>query len=103
MKKKLEKEQVRIWTAIAISAFTFFFIFLPAVMTYYENPSDDSPNTVANGFTIEKYNVVLDVKEDNQINVTENITVNWDSNYHHGIIRFIPEWLEYTSKKGKNI
>ncbi len=100
MKKKLEKEQVRIWTAIAISAFTFFFIFLPAVMTYYENPSDDSPNTVANGFTIEKYNVVLDVKEDNQINVTENITVNWDSNYHHGIIRFIPEWLEYTSKKG---
>ena len=65
---------------------------------------DDSENiTQASGYTIESYNVVLDVHEDNKVDVTENITVNWNENYHHGITKFTPQWLEYTGKDGNTI
>lgn len=65
---------------------------------------DDTENiSLADGFTISSYNVILDVKEDNKIDVTENITVNWESKNHHGIYKFTPEWLEYTDKKGNTI
>ncbi len=57
----------------------------------------------ADGFTIEKYHVVLDVREDNKVEVTENITVNFTSPYKHGILKFTPLWLEYTGKDGKTI
>mgnify|MGYP001173900428 CR=1 FL=1 len=61
---------------------------------------DDTENiSLADGFTISSYNVILDVKEDNKIDVTENITVNWESKNHHGIYKFTPEWLEYTDKQ----
>lgn len=65
--------------------------------------SDDENLSLADGFTISKYNVVLDVKEDNKIDVTENITVNWTSKYHHGIYKFTPEWAKYTDKNGNTI
>lgn len=58
---------------------------------------------LADGFTIDSYNVVLDVKEDNKVYVQENLVVNWEENYHHGIFRYIPEWLEYKGKDGKVI
>lgn len=65
---------------------------------------DDTDNVkLADGFTIEAYNVVLDVKEDNKVFVEEYITVNWDESYHHGIYKFTPQWLEYTGKDGKTI
>ena len=64
---------------------------------------DDNYNTKADGFTIESYNVVLDVKEDNKIDVTENITVNFTNAYKHGIYKFTPTWLKYTGKNGKTI
>lgn len=64
---------------------------------------EDEYTTLANGFTIEKYNVVLDVKEDNKVDVTENITVNFTSSYKHGIYKFTPLWLRYTSKDGNTI
>lgn len=66
--------------------------------------SDDTENIkLADGFTISAYNIILDVKEDNKIDVTENITVNWESSYHHGIYKFTPEWLQYTDKNGNTI
>ena len=64
---------------------------------------DTGSIALADGFTIESYNVVLDVHEDNKIDVTENITVNWNEEYHHGIYKFTPQWLKYTSKDGKTI
>lgn len=66
--------------------------------------SDDTDDIkLADGFTISAYDVILDVKEDNKIDVTENITVNWEEKYHHGIYKFTPEWLPYTDKNGKTI
>lgn len=65
---------------------------------------DDTNNVkLADGFTIEAYDVVLDVKEDNKVFVEEYITVDWDESYHHGIYKFTPQWLEYTGKDGKTI
>lgn len=66
--------------------------------------SDDTENiSLADGYTISAYNIILDVKEDNKIDVTENITVNWKSSYRHGIYKFTPEWLQYTDKNGNTI
>lgn len=59
--------------------------------------------TVADGFTIYSYNVNLDVKEDDKIDVTETIMVNWDEYGHHGIYKFTPKWLKYTGADGKTI
>lgn len=55
------------------------------------------------GFTIENYDVLLNVNENNIVNVTENIKTDFYEDNHHGIYKFIPEWLEYTSKDGKTI
>lgn len=65
--------------------------------------TDQEPIRAADGFTIEDYQVILDVKEDNKIEVNENITVDWNEKYHHGIVKFIPRWLEYTGKDEKTI
>ena len=65
--------------------------------------SDDENMHLADGFDISAYNVVLDVNEDNTIEVTENLTVNFTSNYKHGIFKFTPQWLEYTGKDGETI
>lgn len=65
--------------------------------------SDDENMHLADGFDISAYNVVLDVNEDNTIDVTENLTVNFTSSYKHGIYKFTPQWLEYTAKDGKTI
>ncbi len=57
----------------------------------------------ADGYTISRYKVILDVKEDNKIDVTENIVINFTNPYKHGIYKFTPTWLEYTGKDGKTI
>ena len=64
---------------------------------------DDGTPKSADGFTISAYNVSLDVKEDNKIDVTENITVDWYESIHHGIYKFTPLWLQYTSQDGKTL
>ena len=56
---------------------------------------------VYGGFDINRYKVDLNVSEDNVVDVTETITVTWTEEGHHGIYRFIPEWLEYTDKNDK--
>lgn len=85
-----------------------FFVYVASIIfgTLIRIPlvSDDTENiSLANGYTISAYNIILDVKEDNKIDVTENITVNWKSRYHHGIYKFTPEWLQYTDKNGNTI
>lgn len=60
-----------------------------------------SNNSKADGFYIDSYEVNLDVDSSNKIHVTENITVDFYESDHHGIFRFIPEWLKYKSKDGK--
>lgn len=91
--------------------FAFFFYGYIAIMIIgaiiggleglFGDPDENS--RLADGFTIEKYNVVLDVKEDNKIDVTENLTVNFTSEYKHGIFKFTPLWLKYTGKDGNTI
>ncbi len=65
--------------------------------------SEKNKVVLADGYTISKYDLVLDVKEDNKIFVNEDITVNWEEGYHHGIYKFTPEWLEYTNKKNETL
>ena len=78
------------------------FMFGPSLINIIGSFSkSNNVNTTADGFSIEKFNVVLDVAKDNKVNVTEEITVNWYEIGHHGIYRFIPTWLEYTDKNGK--
>lgn len=69
---------------------------LPVILSNISSSSNK-----ADGFTIEDYKVYLDVLEDNKVNVTEDITVYWYSTNHHGLYKFIPEWLEYTDKNNK--
>ena len=79
---------------ISIFALAFFMAFFI---------DDTSEEAKADGFTIDSYKVILDVKEDNKVDVTEEITVNWLNTNHHGIYKFTPQWLEYTGKDGKTI
>ena len=65
--------------------------------------SSSDSSTVADGFTIEDYKVKLNVSENNIVDVTEMVTVDFYENGHHGISKFIPRWLEYTGKDGKTI
>ena len=57
----------------------------------------------ADGFTIDGYTVKLDVNDKNVIEVEEDIAINFYEAGHHGIYKFTPEWLKYTSKNGKTI
>lgn len=69
----------------------------------FENIKTFEQSNIADGFTIESYKVILDVKEDNTIDVEERIIVDFYEYGHHGIIKYIPERLDYTSKDGKII
>lgn len=65
--------------------------------------TDDDYDSTADGFTIEKYKVVLDVSSSNVVNVTEYITTDFYAYNHHGIVKFVPQWLEYTDKTGNTM
>ena len=58
---------------------------------------------VADGYTIDSYNVKLDVKKNSEVDVTETIGINFYEEGHHGIYKTIPTWLEYTPKNGQTI
>ena len=64
---------------------------------------ETSDSSVADGFVIDSYKVKLDVKEDQKVDVEEDITINFTESGHHGIYKFTPEWLRYTSKQNKTI
>ena len=65
--------------------------------TYHQRRTEETISP-ADGFTISSYKVYLKVNENNSIDVVEHIGINFFEDNHHGIFRFIPEWLEYTDK-----
>ena len=83
-----------------VLGFIVMSIFGVSILINKKNRSSKVSSTVADGFTIERYKIVMDVDESNSIDVKEYITVNFFEEYHHGIYRFIPSWLEYTNKDG---
>ena len=95
--KKYNSMFQNIMLSIVLFAFSSIFIYGSFSFGGFGNKSDNG------GFTIEEYEVMLDVKLDNTVYVTENITVDFYQDGHHGIYRFIPEWLEYTGKDGNTI
>lgn len=64
--------------------------------------ADSNNYSPADGFTIEKYDVEMDVSEDNVASITEDITLNFYQS-KHGIYRVLPTWLKYTSKDGNTM
>ena len=81
----------------------FLFIMVFPVIKSSLKITEKEEATPADGFVINKYTVKLDVKEDNKVDVEEDVTVNWTEYGHHGIYKFTPEWFKYTSKNGKTI
>ena len=98
-KKKIFTEYKETLLAILISV---IIIGVPLYLSQYFE-KEEQLNNSADGFTIERYNVVLDVKRNNKIDVTENITINFTNAYKHGIYKFTPKWLKYTGKDNKTI
>ena len=89
-----------------VIVFISSFIWLPLLASISNlpiNSQSGSSTTVADGFTIEGYEVILNVGIDNKVDVTENIHVNFYESGHHGIYKFTPYWLEYTGKDNKTI
>lgn len=107
MAKKSKKKGSVLGKIFGLFCFCYFIImafgFITSSLDAIFGGTDDKVASLADGFTISAYNVVLDVKEDNKIDVTENITVDWYESYHHGIYKFTPLWLEYTPQNGKTI
>ena len=68
------------------------------VILSFASTGGSGEGSSADGFTIENFDLDLKVSEDNVVKVTENININWNETGHHGIYRFIPQWLEYTTK-----
>ena len=89
------------WMNIYLIFFVTSFIWIPALASLVT--TENKGNAKADGFTIEGYEVVLDVGIDNKVQVTENIDVNFYETGHHGIYKFTPYWLEYTGKDGNTI
>lgn len=96
--EKIKKIVMRTYVIIFISIWCIGFFGGIALSNDYSSSSEE-----ADGFTIESFNINLDVKEDNKVDVIENIVVNWTNANHHGIYRYIPNWLEYTAKDNKTI
>lgn len=89
-----------------VIVFISSFIWLPLLASISNlpiNSQSGSSTTVADGFTIEGYEVILNVGIDNKVDVTENIHVNFYESGHHGIYKFTTYWLEYTGKDNKTI
>lgn len=80
-----------------------FIILISTIVPVIISKATDDKPVVADGFTIEGYEVVLDVGVDNKVDVTENIDINFYESGHHGIYKFTPRWLEYTNKDNKTV
>ena len=92
---KVEAGKLFKWLLYIITLVTLGIMIFPIISqsTDFET-SDDS---IADGF------VKLDVDKKQKVAVEEDITINWEESGHHGIYKFTPEWLKYTSKEGKTI
>lgn len=90
------------WIWVGYLGFMIIGAIFSGIVSIFDD-SDDENMHLADGFDISAYNVILDVNEDNTIEVTENLTVNFTSSFKHGIYKFTPQWLEYTGKNGETI
>ena len=111
----IQKQDDRVDNSMAKKYLIFFLFGLILIIIAYpgflNKLSNDIPNlfldntkeVVADGFTIEGYEVILDVGIDNKVDVTENINIYFYETGHHGIYKFTPYWLEYTGKDNKTI
>ena len=93
---------------ITIFILCFVIGFVGIAFEASKNPvkvSSTTPKSNPNypGFTIENYQIDMKVSVDNKVDVKETILVNWTETNHHGILKFIPRWLKYTSKNNDTI
>ena len=102
-KIKLAKYRTFSYVLLIFGITLFIFDIFILLDTKFASTDDYDYESSADGFLISSYNVVLDVCEDNVVKVTEEIEVNFVETGHHGIYKFIPEWLEYTGKDGKTV
>lgn len=100
--KREKGKKIIIFSVLALVCCTIFMVVLQMCSSPKKTEEETHVRT-ADGFAIEAFYVNLDVKEDNKVDVTENIVVDWYDIGHHGIYTFIPEWLKYTGKDGKTI
>ena len=103
LKTKKINEMLGTITLVLLVVFFGTFIAMMILTPSAFNKKNSFSSVQDGGFTIEKYKVFLDVQENNQIKVTEDITVDWYNTNHHGIYKFIPEWLNYTDKNNNTI
>jgi len=99
---KLKKYRNFSLVLLIFGSVILFFVGTNYITNIAERKSNKSSN-IADGFTIEDYKINLNVHENNIIDVTETITVNFYKSGLHGIYKIIPNWLEYTDKNGKTI
>lgn len=100
--KNLKMRKYRSFSIVSLVIGCFLLITSGANYVSLNSKSFNSSKK-AEGFTIESYNVKLNVNENNVVDVNETITVNFYENGYHGIYKFIPSWLDYTAKDGKTI
>ena len=80
---------------------TLIFAFIATVVMINRGVDE---TTIDNNYLIGKYDVTLDVNENNTVDVTEEIGILVaEDNTMHGIFRFIPRWLKYTDKNGHTL
>ncbi len=101
-KEKYYKYNLKARIFLLLTIFVFIYAISLNIKKSIDN--EEAQYSIDYNYTIEDYLVTLDVNRDNSVNVTEDITINVRSNGEmHGILRFIPIWLKYTSKDGKTI
>lgn len=67
----------------------------------YDIDDEDSYYTPVYDYSIENYDVLIDVDEDNVFHITENISVNFND-YRHGIYRNIPYKFDVMREDGSS-
>ena len=77
-------------------------IFAIAICLSITNISFAEENNEKN-FEIENFDIELNVKEDNKVEVKETLEVHFFKEDSHGIYRAIPIWEKYTGEDGKTI
>ncbi len=96
-KTKYDKYQIKSFIYLIIGCI----ILVVFASKYFNNKYQiETYNSVADGYHIESYKIVMDVNEKESIDIKEYITIYFYEGGHHGIYRFIPEWLKYTNKDG---
>ena len=103
VKKNKNGYKVGIFEIIFSLFFVIPFTVIPFSLLVGGVNGDANENAIADGFTIEGYEMILDVGVDNKVEVTENIDINFFESGHHGIYKFTPSWLEYTGTDNKTI